>query len=268
MIKHDFHVHSSFSGDSDTEMELMIKQAISLNLDSLCITEHYDEDLVIDGVVPNLLDFEGYQEHLLELKDKYSKEIDLLLGIEFGIQPYLYPRLSEVARQIPFDFILCSNHVVNGMDPYTKEYYNGKSKQQAYQEYFEELLMNATNFQDYDVYGHLDYVIRYGPYEEKQYLYKDFTDVLDALLKIIIHNGKGIELNTSGYRYQLGNPHPTIEVIKRYRELGGEIITIGSDAHCTEQLCAYFDQAEAVLKNAGFKYYTVFKNRKPEFISF
>jgi len=268
MIKHDFHVHSSFSGDCDTEMELMIKQAIKLNLDSLCITEHYDEDLVVDGVVTYILDFNGYQERLFELKNKYSKDIELLLGIEFGIQPYLYPKLSEVSKQTPFDFILCSNHVVNGMDPYTKEYYVGKTRQQAYQEYFEELLMNATHFQDYDVYGHLDYVIRYGPYEQKQYLYVEFQDVLDELLKIIIQNGKGIELNTSGYRYQLGNPHPTIEVIKRYRELGGEIITIGSDAHRTEQLCSHFDQAEAVLKTAGFKYYTVFKNRKPEFISF
>lgn len=268
MIKNDFHVHSSFSGDCNTEMEEMIQQAINLELDSLCLTEHYDEDLVVDGIATYLLDFEAYQTRLFELKDKYSKHIQLLLGVEFGIQPYLYSRLSEISKSVPFDFILCSNHVVSGVDPYTKEYYIGKSKHEAYLEYFEEIIKNASNYQDYDVYGHLDYVIRYGPYEIKQYLYSDFQDVLDQLLNTIISNGKGIELNTSGYRYKLENPHPMIEVINRYRELGGEIITIGSDAHRPEQLCFNFDLAEAVLKKAGFKYYTVFKNRKPDFISF
>lgn len=268
MIKNDFHVHSSFSGDSQTKMELMIEQAVRLKLDNLCFTEHHDIDLFpTDPSISFILDFEAYHNYFFQLKDRYSKEIQLLLGVELGIQPHLYSNLKNIVTEAPYDFILCSNHVANGVDPYNPEFFMDKDKHIAYLEYFEDILNNVKNYSDYDIYGHLDYVIRYGPYETKHYLYKDFQDVLDEVLKTIILKGKGIELNTSGYRYQLGNPHPTVEVINRYKKLGGEIITIGSDAHCPEQLCSHFDLAEEVLKKAGFKYYTIFKNRKPEFIA-
>lgn len=267
MIKSDFHVHSSFSGDCHVKMEEMIEHAVKLNLSNLCFTEHHDLDLIpVDESITFLLDFQAYHSCFFELKEKYSKSIQLLLGIELGIQPHLYSDLTKITKESSYDFILCSNHVAKGVDPYNPEFFFEKSKRAAYTSYFEDILTNVKNYNDYDVYGHLDYVIRYGPYEDKHYLYKDFQDILDEILKTIIGNGKGIELNTSGYRYKLGNPHPSVEVITRYRELGGEIITLGSDAHRPEQLCYYFTEAESILKTAGFKYYSVFKNRQPEFI--
>ena len=88
----------------------------------------------------------------------------------------------------------------------------------------------------------------------------------DEILKTLISMGKGIELNTAGLKYGLGWAHPHPEVLKRYRELGGEMITVGSDGHKAEHYAWEFDKAEDILRDAGFKYYAVFRGRKPEFV--
>lgn len=264
MILNDYHVHSSFSGDSPADMRTMIEFAIKKNIQNLCFTDHHDLDVQSDVCL--VLDFDVYKETFFNLKIEYEKRINLRFGVELGIQPHLYSTLSHIAQTYPFDFILCSNHVANGIDPYFPIYFEGKSKVEAYREFFTDTLRNAKNYKDYDVYGHLDYVIRYGPYEDKHYIYATYQEVLDELLRTLIEDGKGIELNASGFKYQLEDSHPSWQVIKRYRELGGEIITVGSDAHRPEQLMNYFDLASDILKNAGFTYYTIFKDRKPEFI--
>ncbi|PKM51720.1 MAG: histidinol phosphate phosphatase [Firmicutes bacterium HGW-Firmicutes-7] len=265
MIINDFHVHSSFSGDCHVKMEEMIEYAINKKLENLCFTEHHDQDLA-DSDISFLLNFQAYYDTFQKLKDKYSDKINLLLGIELGIQPQLYSELSKITRNHPYDFILCSSHVSNGIDPYNLEYFHGKTKEVAYTQYFETILECAKNYTDYDVYGHLDYVIRYYPHGDKHYKYQDYQDILDEILSTIINAGKGIEINTAGFKYNLGDSHPSTEVIKRYRELGGEIITVGSDAHQPHQLCNYFDLANNILLASGFKYYSIFKQRKPEFI--
>ena len=116
------------------------------------------------------------------------------------------------------------------------------------------------------MYGHLDYVVRYGPTKNQNYRYADHAEVIDEILRTLIENEKGIEINTGGFRCDIGTTNPCLEIVKRYRELGGEIITIGSDAHSTEYLQDHFDDAAEMLKEAGFKYYSVFENRIPEFL--
>ncbi|MCI1931048.1 MAG: histidinol-phosphatase HisJ family protein, partial [Clostridia bacterium] len=148
------------------------------------------------------------------------------------------------------------------------EFFEGKSKHQAYTDYFEEVLSNVKNYDFFNVYGHIDFINRYGSYEDKTMDYYEFKSLTDEILKTIISKGKGIEINTSGYRYGLGHPHPQFELIKRYKELGGEIITVGSDAHKPEQITFKFDKAYEMLKEAGFKYITLFTDRKPEFVKF
>ena len=121
---------------------------------------------------------------------------------------------------------------------------------------------------DFDVYGHIDYVVRYGPNKNQFYSYKKFSDIIDEILKKIISTGHGIEINTAGFKYRLGHPNPTEDIIKRYHELGGEIITIGSDGHKPEHLAYDFNKIPALLNSCGFDYYTVFEGRKPVNISF
>lgn len=265
MILSDFHVHSSFSPDSKEKMENTIEYAISLGVKNLCFTDHHDIDMPI--LEYNfLLDFDAYSNTFFKLKSKYNNLINLYFGIELGIQPHIYSILSNIVRKYPFDFVLCSQHVVDGIDPYRSGFFDNKSKTEAYYRYFEVLLDNLLNYSDFDVFAHLDYITRYGPYEDKSINYSDLQEILDKILITTIQKEKGIEINTSGFKY-VNNPHPSFEIIKRYKELGGEIITVGSDSHLSKNLLNYFKEAEEILKAAGFKYYTIFKNRKPEFIS-
>jgi histidinol-phosphatase (PHP family) len=157
--------------------------------------------------------------------------------------------------------------VVHGFDPYYPQYYEGRSEDAAYREYFESILENLHTDADFDVYGHLDYVVRYGPHKNRFYSYKKHSDVIDEILRTLIDRGKGIELNTAGFKYGLGHPNPTEEILARYRELGGEILTIGSDAHAPEHVAYAFEQVPEILKKSGFRYYTVFSARKPSFLS-
>lgn len=263
----DCHMHSSFSADSDTAMEDMIREAICKGLKGVCFTEHLDPDYPPTPDNETFeLDLNGYRETLFLLKEKYHSEINTHFGIELGLQPHLASTFKELLKTLPFDFVIGSSHVVHGYDPYYGEFFRGREESDCYREYFESILENLDVFSGMDVYGHIDYVVRYGPNQNKEYSYERYKDILDEILRTIIEKGLGIELNTGGFHYGLGEPNPCCAVIKRYRELGGEIITIGADAHAPSKIAYDFDKAATILADSGFKYYTVFQNRKAEFI--
>ncbi len=261
----DQHMHCNFSGDSDALPEDMIRAGIAHGLSGICFTDHLDYDYPEE---PNifLLDFDSYFKVLSDLKGKYTGKISINTGIELGLQTQVTGQNLAVAQKYPFDFIIGSSHVVNHMDPYYPEFFAGRNEDAAYMEYFESVLENINSGVDFDVYGHIDYVVRYGPNKNEFYTYEKFKDIIDEILTQLISQGKGIEVNTGGFKYGLGHPNPTENIIKRYRELGGEIITMGADAHVPEYVAYEFDKTAQIIKNCGFKYYTVFKNRKAEFI--
>lgn len=259
----DYHVHSNFSTDGQSSMEDMTNRAIELGLKEIVFTDHLDLDHP-DGDF--IVDIKTYIPYIYKLKKMYQDKINVKLGIEIGVQNHLYNELDNIINNNDFDFVIASSHMVNGIDPYFNTFFDGLTQYEGYLKYFESILENVTNFNNYSVYGHLDYVIRYGNFSDRTYLYSDYKDVYDSLLKTIISNGRGIEINTSGFRYDLNSPHPTLAVIKHYKELGGEIITIGSDAHKPCDICADFDNAYDILNQLGFKYITTFDNMKPNFI--
>lgn len=263
----DCHVHSSFSADSLTPLKDMIQQAESLGMEGICITEHLDPDYpeTPDHTVFTL-DLPSYKETLLELRELYQNKLDVRFGIELGMQPHLSSYFNQLVSEEGFDFVIASSHVVKNFDPYYPEYFEQYEEATAYRYYFESILENLANLDFANVYGHLDYIVRYGPNKNRFYTYEAYQDIMDEILQTLIKKQVGIELNTGGFHYGLGEPNPSISVLKRYRELGGEIITIGSDAHKSEDLTRYFDKAEDILKDCGFRYYTVFKERKPQFI--
>lgn len=267
-IRSDFHLHSSFSGDSQSPMEDMIQRGIELGFTHMCFTEHNDFDYpACDDLAEGAfeLNADAYLYDLLKYRDKYKDKINVLFGLELGLQPHLMRRNSIFAKAHDYDFIIGSSHVCNGKDPYYPAFFEGRSEEEAYSEYFQSIIDNIKKFTNFDVYGHLDYVVRYGPNKDSEYTYEKYQDLLDSILKLLIENGKGIEINTGGVVKGLRELHPCTAIVRRYRELGGEIITIGSDAHKPEAIGAYFDRAEAVLRECGFKYYTIFEKRVPEF---
>lgn len=270
MIATDMHVHSHFSSDSSENPETIIKTAIQKGFSYVYVTDHHDIDFPIHPSAPDMdfqLDFSSYIKKLSELKEAYKNEINVRIGVELGICPEIVGKIKAIAKQYPFDFIIGSSHLTalkNG-DPYYPEYYAGRSPIEAYREYFESEAENVRLTDSFDVYGHLDYAVRYCPDKSFTYSFDDYRDIFEVLLKRLIEKGKGIEINTAGLT-KIGVVHPHIEALKLYKVLGGEIITVGSDAHEAKNIGYGFDVAEDMLKSIGFKYYTVFKDRKAEFI--
>ena len=263
MISADFHTHTTFSTDGTQALEEMAKSAFEKGLKTICFTEHNDFDYP-DGEF--LLDTEAYRNELFRVRDEFSGKIEILFGVELGLMKHLGERLRKYAGEWDFDFVIGSTHLIDGKDPYFPEYFSELGQKNGILRYFESIIENIGAFSDFDVCGHIDYAVRYSP--EKSYNPVDYREVIDEILRKILSAGKGIEINTAGLRKGLShaNPHPFI--LKRYRELGGEIITVGSDAHNAVDIAADFDAAESFLKDAGFEYYTVFRQRKPQFVKF
>lgn len=267
-ITADCHLHSSFSGDSDTPMEKMILKGIDLGLSTMCFTEHNDFDYPPSDREPEnifLLNVDSYLYDLLKLKEKYAGNINILFGVEIGLQPHLSKQNSSFAKEYEYDFIIASSHIAGGRDPYYPAFYEGRSQEEAYREYFTSILENLNVFSNFDVYGHLDYVVRYAPKKDEGYSYERYKDIFDKILTKLIDMEKGIELNTGSFARGLNEPHPCTGILKRYHELGGEIITIGSDAHVPERIAHSFDRAANILADCGFRYYTTFERRSPSF---
>ena len=273
-ITADYHLHSSFSGDSDTPTEEMILKGIELGLTRMCFTEHNDFDYPVTESTPERrstpegmfeLNPDSYLYDFLKLKEKYEGQINLYFGVELGMQPHLSKQNAAFAKAHDYDFIIASSHLCNGQDPYYPSFYEGRTQEEAYTEYFESILENLKFYSNFDVYGHLDYVVRYGPTKDEGYSYEAYRDIFDRILERLISMGKGIEINTAGLAKGMRDANPCVGVIRRYRELGGEVITVGSDAHDPGQIAYAFDRAADILKDCGFKYYTTFEKRSPSF---
>lgn len=267
-VRSDFHMHTEFSGDSSTPVRDMLDAAIARGMESVCITDHIDEDYPEDsetGKNPFLFDIGRYFQNLEEIRKEYAGRLDVRIGVELGLQPHLGERYRALTREKPFDFVIGSLHVIHGMDPYDGIIFRGRSDREVYREAFQATLENLEQITDFDVLGHIDYVVRYGRNRAQEYSYRTFSDEIDSILKKVINMGKGIEMNMGGFKYGLGfcNPHP--DVIRRYRELGGEIITVGADAHRPEHVAYEFEKAGDILKNCGFRYYAEYRERKPVF---
>ena len=264
-VRYDYHLHSDFSGDSHTPAIEMVRRALALGLDGMCFTEHHDHDHPDYGIDFNL-DFDAYFRQMELLKSRFADRLRICSGVEFGLMKHLPPVLASLSKRYPFDFIIASLHFVNGKDPYYPDFFEGRSEHDCYAEFLRTEYETLKCFppDSYDTLGHMDFVVRYGPNRNLNYSYEAYADCIDPLLRYLIDNGKCLEVNTGGLKYGLGEPNPCTGVLRRYRELGGERITIGSDAHAPEHLCYDFDKAAALLKELGFKWYTVFCNRKAE----
>ena len=183
-ITADYHLHSSFSGDSDTPMEEMILKGIEFGLTRMCFTEHHDLDYPVTESTPEgffELNPDSYLYDFLKLKEKYADRISLCFGVELGMQPHLAQRNAAFAKAHDYDFIIASSHICNGKDPYYPAFYEGRSQEEAYLEYFASIPESLKSFSNFDVYGHLDYVVRYGPEKDAGYSYEKYRDIFDKI---------------------------------------------------------------------------------------
>lgn len=267
-ITSDYHVHCNFSGDSTATMESMIEQGIALHLKQICFTDHMDYEYpkqYLDQGCRFEFNVEEYFDKIEKMNQRYGSEIEILAGIELGVKPELAERLNQLVSQYPFDFVIASSHLLDNYDPYYNDYWEHiqNQSQTGVKRYFQSICENIEAFSNFDVYGHLDYIVRYVP--EQNFLYRpsDYQEEIDRLLQTLIRLGKGIEINTAGLKYGLPFAHPKEEIIKRYIQLGGTRITIGSDAHKPEHLAYDFAYEAEQLQALGIQEYTIFKQRTP-----
>lgn len=263
----DCHVHSTFSTDSNMKAETACEAAIKAGLQGIAFTDHVDFDY--PGYSNEFMfDLGDYQKFMNNLKSKYNTKLKVLRGVEVGIQPHVIDDSFNLISKYELDYILASVHVIDGQDVYEVEFYSNKSKKQAYLRYLKEVLYMINNYTYFDVVGHLDYIIRNCDYEDRTFRYSDHSDIFDEIFKKLIADGKGFEINTGSYRDKSDGrsvPQYDIETLKRFRQLGGEIICLGSDAHRPEYIGYKFDYFSEMLLQAGFRYTAHFEDRKAIF---
>lgn len=258
----DYHTHSHNSFDGFLTVDLIAKQAIEEGIRELCITDHYECSYKRER---SPFDFEKTEEEIIEARKKYGDKIKLLYGAELG-QMHFEPELCKLIRaRNNFDFIIGSVHnLKEDLDLYFVKYDEVNSKK-LFEEYLGELYSLADTA-DYDVLGHITYPLRYIVRDGQFIDISQYQDEIDEILKTVIARGRGIEVNASGLQHVLNETMPPYDIIKRYRELGGEIITAGSDAHQKKHVGAHIADAMQLIYDAGFRYITTFEQRKPTFV--
>lgn len=274
MIQADMHMHTWFSTDSEACPRDMADEAVRKGLKTICFTDHFDKDDLEWGE-EGIFDVDAYFVEMQKLQEEYAGKLNIRIGIELGLRPYLKDYYEELTKKYPFDFVIGSVHNVPYKkdaegnilytDPAAEKLFTDRTDKEAYRLMMETTLENVRTSDCFQTLGHLDYVVRYGKSREKEYSYTDYADIIDEILKLLIEKEKGLEVNSAGLKYGLPFAHPHPDVLKRYRELGGEIITIGADAHKPEHIAYDFAKAEEILKSCGFKYYTEFFEQKPVF---
>ena len=256
----DFHLHSSVSFDADGNAELMVKVAEEIGLKEICFTDHYDfwPD---KNTKPYLFSINEYNNVYNKLN---SKIIKIRKGAEFGLTDWNAPELDNLLKLLNLDFIIGSVHYLKSGDPYNKPFWENQSVKDALEQYFKVVLECVKIHKNFNVLGHLTYISKCPPNPEKKPIcYKDYSDICDEIFKQLITKGIGLEVNTSGID-SAGVFLPDNEYLKRFKELGGEIVTIGSDSHNEKRVGQYAKEALEMLKDI-FGYVCTFENRKPIF---
>lgn len=251
----DYHLHSKYSFDGNQTIEQIIIKAISMELNEICLTEHISFNPKDSSY--NFFDFNDYTNELQRLSQIYSGKINIKTGLEIG-EYHLYKEdFDNYFKEHDLDFIIGSIHNINGRGFRTNISENGVKY--TYETYFKEVLA-FVQIGDFDVLGHLDIVQRYAFEVGKIYNFEDYKGYIYDILKTIISRGKGIEVNTSGLANNL--LFPKLEILNMYKDLKGEILTVGSDAHARNRVGENVNYVYDMLKDIGFKYVFTYDRRK------
>lgn len=267
-LRMDVHTHSRFSPDGVDDPSKMARQAANIGLSVWTLTDHCEaNDPDKEGYRARCRDsFRAVEE--LQSCGKFPG-LTILKGIELGQAMQDTAFADEILNAHAYDFVIGSLHNSANRDDFWCADYNDPALDlpQMLLEYYTEMLAMVRHNR-LDVLGHLTYPLRYITGEHGISVdMAPYGDLIDEILKTLIQNGKGIEINTSGLRQKLGLTMPHKPYLMRYRELGGEIITVGSDAHCTGDMGKGVIEAYALLKECGFSYAAYFAARKPHFIT-
>ncbi|MBE5781497.1 MAG: histidinol-phosphatase HisJ family protein [Clostridiales bacterium] len=261
----DFHIHTTFSFDGRSTVEDHLKKAKELGIGELCFTEHFNPNGPSGLLNRRIPDRDGYFA-AIDAGIKNHPECIVRRGVELGLYDLPSCHMAkELLMGWDVDFILMGSHFNHaGRQYWIPEEWNGDSKQKVMEDAMENTLVFVENLENFDVVAHINFFSRACPYADKEIRYSDAPDAIDTVLKAMVERGKGLEVNTSSYG-KFGFFMPGDTIVKRYLELGGEVITIGSDAHSADALGSGIKEAREMLKQVGCRYYATFAERKPIF---
>ena len=259
----DYHLHSRHSFDGQESVEAICRAALARGRQEIAITDHLD--IFSDRPFEATLDVAACFAEIRQAQETFAGQLIIRTGVELG-QPQANP--ADAARffaEFSPDFVIGSIHnMENDVDLYDYDW-SGLDEFKVYDHYLDWLMELARDY-DFDVMGHLTYPLRYV-YEARSVRFplERYTDRFAELFRLLVQRGKGIECNTSGYAQKIGESLPPLELLRLYHDCGGEIITLGSDAHQAEQVARTVPLGEELLRRAGFRYITTFASRRPEF---
>ena len=264
----DCHTHSTNSSDAHAPMEGLFEAAVVHGLLGIAVTDHYDyytvsslcgEDYVA-AVAGSVAEYQRIQA-----SGKFAGKLETRLGIELGEATHNIPRAEEVLATGDFDFTLASQHALRDEEDFCFWDYEGVDLIRSFDRMYHEML-EILDWGKFDILSHINYPLRYSITKAgKSVGMEPFKEVLTQLFTRVAQAGKGIEINTSGLRQGAGCTFPSLEYFKLYKACGGEIVTMGSDAHCVEHVAADFDIAAAILREAGFNYAAYYTRHQPTF---
>lgn len=267
MVLFDNHNHSQFSFDGKrTSVEESARAASAKGLGGMAFTDHCDffvpqMKAEHEKLVPETFDISAQQEEIDRIQD--ITDIKILKGIEIGMHEDHHADIRKLLEEHSFDQIVASVHYLDGVDPYYGGYYEGKDWKRAYGLYLETIHKEMTWLKDFDIMGHFDYIVRYAPYPQTCMKYRDFSDILDEMLRYLIHEGKALEINTKSYQDFHGREVSLdTDILMRYKELGGEILSLGSDSHDSSKVGYEFAHFAQLLKSFGFRWTAHYEKRK------
>ena len=255
----DTHTHTHFSADGKATATEMAERGKELGLEYMAFTDHFDRDY---HYIPRYqhvrqLDIPTYVAEITAMKEKYPF---LALGLECG---YSERAEEDYKKMIPLedtDYILNSVHTVDGLEGYGPDYFVGKTKEEAFGRDLQKVCESLDAKYHYDGVSHIGYVRKNCPYEDAAITMKEYGDVIDEILKKIVAKGKTMEINSN---IRSKDFMPTKEIVRRYRELGGENLTFSSDAHLTKRVAEMYEEGKELAKSCGFRYWTVYRQHRP-----
>lgn len=261
----DYHIHSTYSSDGHNTIMELCQSAVNKSIREIAITDHFEPSMADEVYL--YYNQKGYWAYMTKAKQTFKDKLKIKLGVELG-QPHLFPeRSNAILEDFPYDYVLASVHKLpEGMDVSELDY--SRIKEEDVCSRYLKQIKHLILWNNFDCIGHLDLIKRYSAAVYK----KNITltcqyELLKEVLQLAIHCGKGIEINTSGLRQTPKETMPGLDVLRLYRELGGEILTIGSDAHFAEDVGKGAADAADLAREAGFRFITTFNGRKPEWVS-
>lgn len=267
MYRIDYHIHTKFSYDAKAEPLDEIKVEMERGIDDFIFTDHCECNgtlAVPKGMKPwSVIDVDAYYKCMSELRSSSPK--DFGIGIELGQATQGLDVAADFVKCYPWDFIISSLHNIRGECDFGYIKYSERDIDDLFRRYFSELYETAA-LDNFSVLGHLYYPIRYVLKQGIDYDISKFDKEISDILALLVKNGRGIEINFKGYIPGKHDFVPSLKYAKMFKALGGETVTVGSDAHVADACGKYVDDALEMLTEAGFKYIAKFRQLKPEYI--